>query len=267
MTITTLDGALAGMQVPVPLLKVGVTMAAVGATRGYNPRYASGNPGPATAPSAGVNGTAITGPGTQIARANPGSGLAYAANMDIMSNVPGVLWLIDRLWENSGLSTTLTTSQAITAAALPSRDRNGAALGDGVMGALEWTATGGGGTPTGTLTYTDQAGNASKTATVASVASPPQGTFELLAPQAANGGIRTPTAFQWSATHTSGSFSLVLFRKLLAISCPLANVAGVIDALTGGLPRVFDNSCLEPIWFPSTTTAVNLLGGYQETQG
>jgi hypothetical protein len=267
MTITTQDGIIAGMQVPVSYTKVGIAMAAAGSMRGYNPRYANGNPGPATAPSAGVNGTAVTGPGNQIARANPGTGLAYAANMDMASNVPGYLWLIDRLWENSGLSTTLTTSQAITAAALPSRDRNGAALGDGIMAAVEWSATGGAGTPTVTLTYTDQGGNANKTATLIGVNAPPVGTFEIFTPTAASGGIRAPSAFLQSATRTSGTMHLVLFRKLLAISCPLANVAGVVDALTGGMPRVFDNSCLELIWFPSSTTAVNLLGGYNETQG
>lgn len=267
MAITTLDGALAGMQSPVPILKTGIAMSAVGAMRAYNPRYANGNPGPATAPSAGVNGAAVAGPGSQISRLNPSTGLAYAANMDMAANVPGYLWLIDRLWENSGLSPTLTTAQAIAAAALPARDRNGAALGEGVMAAVEWLTTGGAGVPTVTLTYTDQAGTVGRTATLTGVATPPVGTFEIFSPAAANGGVRAPSSFIQSATRTGGTFSLVLFRKLLAISCPLANVPGVVDVLTGGLPRVFDSSALEFIWFPSATTAVNLIGGYNETQG
>lgn len=267
MAITTLDGAIAGQQVPVPYLKTGIIMAAAGAMRAYNPRYANGNPGPATAPSSGVNGAAVTGPGSQIARQNPSSGFAYVAGMDMANNSAGYLWLIDRLWENSGLSPVLTTSQAITPAALPARDRNGTANGDGIMAAIEWSGTGGAGTPTVTLTYTNQDNTASRTATLAGVTTPPVGTFEIFAPTASNGGIRAPTAFQQSATRTSGTFHLVLFRRLLVIPCPLANVPGVVDELTGFMPRVFDNSCLEPIWFPSNISAVTLFGGYNETHG
>ena len=268
MAITTLDGAIAGMQVPVPYVKAGVTMAATGTLRGYNPRYSSGNPGPAAVPTAGVNGIAVAGPGSQLSRVNPATGFAYAANVDMATSVAGTLWLIDRLWENSGLSSTLTTAQAITPAALPSRDRNGVALGDGVMAAVECSAVGGAGTPLITLTYTDQAGTAGKTATIAAAATAaPAGTFEIFTPTAASGGVRSPTSFIQSATRTSGGFHLVLFRRLLAVACPLASIASTVDVLTGGMPRAFDGSALEFIWFPTATTAVSFLGGYNETQG
>lgn len=45
MSITTLDGAIAGFKAPEPLMKVGITMSAVGAARGYTPWYAAGRPG------------------------------------------------------------------------------------------------------------------------------------------------------------------------------------------------------------------------------
>lgn len=265
--ITSLDGIIAGMQPGRPYLKQGVGMAAVGAMRGYNPRYANGNPGPAVAASSGVNGAAVVGPGSQVLRNNPSTGLAYIAGVDMTSNIAGSLWVIDRMWENSGLSTTLTTLQAIAPVAIPARDNNGAALGEGVYAALEWSAVAGAGAPTGTLTYTSQDGTTLRTATLISAAAAPVGTFEIFTPTAANGGIRAPTAFQWSVTHTSGAFHLVLFRKLLAVSCPLANVAATADAIQARLPQVFDNSCLDMVWFPTATTALNLLGGYAETHG
>ncbi len=267
MAITTLDGAISGAQPSVPYIKSGIAMAAVGALRGYNPRYASGNPGPATAPGAGINGAAVIGPGSQIVRANPGSGNAYLMGLDMAPSQQGMLWLIDRLWDNSGLSVTSITAQAITAAALPARDRTGTTNGVDVMAAIEWLTTGGAGTPTATLTYTDQTGAASKTSTFTGVTAPPVGTFEIFQPGAANGGVRAPTSFIQSATRTSGTMSLVLFRKIAAVPCQLANVGAALNFLTGGAQRIFDNACLEPIWFPSATTAVNLLGGYTETQG
>ena len=267
MAITTLDGAISGAQPNVPYIKTGIAMAAVGAMRAYNPRYASGNPGPATAPAAGVNGTAITGPGTQILRANPGTGNAYVMGLDLAPSAAGMLWLIDRLWENSALSVTSTAAQAITPAALPARDRTGTTNGVDVMAAIEWTATGNAGTPAVTLTYTDQTGATGKTSTFTGIANAPVGTFELFAPGAASGGVRSPTSFIQNATRTSGSMSLVLFRRIAALPCTLANVGAALNFLTGGAQRVFDGACLEPIWFPSSTTAVNLFGGYTETQG
>ena len=78
MAITTLNGAIAGMQSPKPIIKVGITMAAVAAQRGYTPWYVAGNPGAATASSDGVNGAAVTGNSVagQIPRSNPVSGNA-----------------------------------------------------------------------------------------------------------------------------------------------------------------------------------------------
>lgn len=268
MAITTLDGAISGAQPMVPFLKTGVAMAAVGGMRAYNPRYVAGNPGAATAPGAGINGTAVTGPGSQIIRANPATGNAYVMGVDMAASTTGTLWLIDRLWENSGLSPTLTTAQAITPAALPSRDRTGTANGVDVMAAIEWSATGGAGTPTVTLTYTDQTGTTGKTATISpAVTAPPAGTFEIFMPSAANGGIRAPTSLIQSATRTSGTMHLVLFRKLAVVPCPIANVAATVDFLTGCAQRVYNDSCLEYLWFPASTSATVFFGGYTETQG
>lgn len=267
MAITTLDGAISGAQPRVPYTKIGITMAAIGGMRAYNPRYASGNPGPATAPAAGINGAAVSGPGTQLLRANPATGFAYVNGLDFCPTTAGTLWLIDRLWENSALSVTSIAAQAITPAVLPARDRSATTNGVDVMAAIEWLTTGGAGTPGVTLTYTDQTGATGRTATYTGVTTPPVGTFEIFAPAAASGGVRAPTSFIQSTTRTSGTISLVLFRPIMALPCSLANVGAALDFLTGGSQRVYDNASLEPIWFPSSTTATNMLGGYSETQG
>lgn len=272
MAITTLDGAIAGMRAPQPIMKVGVTMAAVAAQRAYTPWYANGNPGASAANAAGVNGDAVTpADGTavqgRILRTNPVSGNAYLARLAVNSTVAGTLWLIDRLWHNSGLTVTSTAAQAITAATLPARSGDGTSNGANVMAAIEWSAAGGAGTPTVTLTYTDQDGNTGATGTFAGVASPPVGTFEIFTLAAGDTGIRAPTSFIQSATRTSGTMHLVLFRVLAQVEVTAANIGNAIDALTSGLPRIYDDSVLQLVWFPIATTATTITGQYIETQG
>lgn len=269
MAITTLDGAIAGMQVPKPLTKVGIATAAVGAMRGYTPWYAAGNPSTATASAIGVNGESVSGNAVagQIPRTNPASGNAHIARFSMTASTAGTMWLIDRLWQNSGLSTTLTTAQAITPASLPARSGDGTANGAQVMAAVEWSATGGAGVPTVTLTYTDQDGNTGATGTFTAVTTPPVGTFEIFTLAAGDTGIRAPTSFIQNATRTSGTMHLVLFRILATVECSVANIGNAIDALTGGMPRLYDGTVPQLLWFPSVTTATNFVGSYVETHG
>ena len=271
MAITTLDGVIAGMKAPVPFIKTGITMAAVAAQRAYTPWYVAGNPGASTATAVGINGEAVTpalgSVGGRLPRTNPGSGNAYLARLSAQNGTLGALWLIDRMWQNSGLSVTSTTAQAITPATLPARSGDGTTNGANVMFGIEWSATGGTGTPTVTLTYTDQDGNTGATGTFTGVASPPVGTFEIFGLAAGDSGVRAPTSFIQSATRTSGTMHLVGFRVLAALEVNQANAAFAIDALTGGMPRIYDDSVLQLLWFPSATTALSLSGTYVETQG
>lgn len=271
MAITTLDGVIAGFKAPEPIIKNGITTAAVSAQRGYTVWYASGNPGASTATTVGINGEAVTpalaSTAGRIRRTNPVSGNAYLGRLAFNASTAGTLWLIDRMWQNSGLVVTSTTAQAITPATIPARDNAGATNGDGVMAAIEWSATGGAGTPTVTLTYTNSAGTTSHTGTFAGVATPPIGTFELFTMQAGDVGVRAPTSFIQSATRTSGTMHLVLFRVLAQVPVIAANIGGAVDALTSGMPRIYDDSVLQLVWFPSATTATNFQGTYIETQG
>lgn len=272
MAITTLDGAIAGMNPPEPYMKVGVTMAAVAAQRAYTPWYAAGNPGASVANAAGINGQAVTPAlGTsvdgRIRRTNPGAGNAYLARLGVQATVAGTLWLIDRVWQNSGLVVTSTGAQAITPAALPSRSGDGTANGANIMAMIEWSAAGGAGVPTVTLSYTDQDGNTGATGTFTGVASPPAGTCEIFTLAAGDTGIRAPTSFIQSATRTSGTMHLVLFRCLAQIECTSANIGNSIDALTSGFPQLFNDTTLQLLWFPTATTATTISGQYIETQG
>jgi hypothetical protein len=268
MAITTLDGVIAGMQIPKPITKVGIATAAVGAMRGYTLWYAAGNPGAATANAAGINGAAVTGNAVvgQIPRTDSGTN-SYLARLSINASTAGVMMLIDRLWHNSALVVTSTAAQAITAAALPARSGDGTSNGAQVMAAVEWSATGGAGVPTVTLTYTDQDGNAGATGTITGVATPPVGTFEIFTLASGDTGVRAPTSFIQSATRTSGTMHLVLFRILAQVEVSAANIGNAIDALTSGMPRTYNGTVPQLVWFPSATTATNFTGTYIETHG
>lgn len=259
----TADTIVAGMQPASQLIKGGIAMAAVGALRGYNPRYVAS--GAAVAPSSGVNGAAVS-LGGQFTRANPTGGLsAYLARFGISASQIGTAWLIDRMWANSGLVVTSTTAQDITPAALPARDSAGTVNGAQVLAAMEWSATGGAGTPTVTLTYTDQDGTAGQSAKLTGVATPPVGTFELFTLAAGDNGVRAPTSFIQSATRTSGTMHLVLFRVLAQVGVTAANLEAAVDAWTGGRPRLYDGTSPEVVWFPSATGATNFAMQYLET--
>jgi hypothetical protein len=268
MAITTLDGVIAGMQAPQPLIKVGTTTPAVGAMRGYTPWYAAGSPGAATANAAGINGAAVSGPvAGQITRTNPGAGNAHLARLALTASQPGTMWLIDRLWNNSGFSATSTTAQAITPAALPSRDGAGGTNGANVLAAIEWSVGSGAGSPNLSLTYTDQDGVTGQVASHAATANVPVGTFEIFTLAAGDTGVRAPTSFIQSATRNSGTMHLVLFRVLAQVEVTAANIGNAIDALTSGMPRIYNDSVPQLVWFPTVTTATNFMGQYVETQG
>jgi hypothetical protein len=271
MAITTLDGVIAGFQTPQTLAKLGITMSAVGPLRAYTPWYANGTPGASTATAIGINGEACTpalgSVGSRIRRTNPVTGNAHLGRLAMQSSAAGTLWLIDRLWQNSGLSTTSTVAQAITPVALPARSADGTANGADVMAAIEWSAAGGAGTPTVTLTYTDQDGNAGMSALMTAVTAPPSGTFEIFSLAAGDTGIRSVQSFIQSATRTSGTMHLVLFRLIAPIECTAPNVGNAIDALTSGMPRIYNDSVLQTLWFPTATAGVNMNGQYIETHG
>lgn len=265
MSIITLDEVIEGMQPLNPIIKVGVTMEAIGLSNSHF--YSAGSPGAAVAPSPGVNGAALTTYAGQIPFTNPVSGNSYLASVVIGASQACTILVCDRLWHNSGLSVTSTSSQGITSPTWPARDRDGTTNGAGLLCGIEWSAAGGSGVPVVTLGYTNQNGTSGRTATITAVTTPLVGTFERFGLQAGDTGIRSIQSYQANATRTSGTFHLVVYRVLAVITLPLANVAGVIDAITGGFPRLYDNTVPFLIQIPSATTATTISGALTVSQG
>jgi len=268
MAITTVDGCIAGMQPPQAIAK-GLTGTVV-AGRHHSLFYLAGLPGAAAIPSPGVGGTNLTTYPGQIPFTNPVSGNTYLARVQAMCTQPGSLWLCDRLWHNSGLSTTITTEQLCTGATqILARDANGSNAGVGVYAAVEVTGATGSGTPTLTVKYNNQVGTQNQVGTniVATVASSIAGTFHVIGLAAGDTGVRLVQSLTLSATWTSGTISVVLFRPIAMLELTAANVPNAIDALTAGFVRLYDNSVPFLVFVPSTTTTSNISGHVIVSQG
>lgn len=270
MAIATLDGALAGMQAPRFISKAATPTMVAG--RPQSLWGLAGSPGPGSFDNtlAGVAlSSSLAMVNGQIPHTDPPAGNAYLARLTGQASQPGTLLLCDRLWHNGGFTITSTGAQAISAPAFPARDNAGSANGDGVLLGLEVSAATGSGTPTITAGYTNQAGVAGRsgTNTIPTVASSAAGAFYPIGLQAGDTGVRSPTSLTLSATWTSGTINLVAYRVLAALPLTLANVANELDALTSGLPRLFNGAVPFLIFVPNTTTASNISGTYIETQG
>lgn len=281
MAIATLDAAVAGARAPVFFSKnVSGTLVA---GRPHSFWTIGGNPGAGAAAAntaGGVVPTAAT--AGALSRGNPAAGEAHLLEFTgFASAQAGTLLLCDRLLHiqgNSGgtaIDETLTTSQTINSTTLPSRcptsaiDDTPSTNGHGVQMGVEVVTATGAGTPTLTLGYTNSGGTASRTATNidATVASSIAGTFYRIGLQAGDVGCRSIQTYQQSATWTSGQLNLVLYRVIKAIPCPLANVPTMVDWISGGGPRIYDDSCLFFIFVPNTTTTTMIGGTVVETHG
>jgi hypothetical protein len=270
MSITSLDGALAGMQWVRQFGKAATPTLVAGKPQSL--WALGGNPGAGSyngtlagvaldSSSAQVNG--------QLNFVNPVSGNTYLARLQAQATVAGTLVLCDRLWHNGGFTITSNTAQTVNSASFPARDNNGASDGEGVLLGLEISAAAGAAAPTITVGYTNSANVASRSAVnyFPTANSPVAGSFFPIGLQAGDIGVRSVQTLQLSASWVSGTMNLVAYRPLAYLELTAANVPNAIDAITSGFPRLFDGSVPFFLFIPSTTTASNIQGSVVWTQG
>jgi hypothetical protein len=271
MPITSLDQAIAGFRAARPIAKAQSGATVIG--RPQSLWGLAGSPG-AGAYDNTLNGVVLSGSGGNIAGQIPhtdptGGQFAYLARLQISSSLPGSTWLCDRLWHNGGIAIASTSVQSIVSPTWPARDVAGSTNGDGVVLGLEVSAATGAGTPTITVSYTNQAGVAGRTGTniIATTASASAGAFYPIGLQSGDTGVRSVQSIQLSATWTSGTINLVAYRVLATLESPIASVGTAIDPLTGGMPRLFDGVIPWIFFVPNAASAVALQGTIVETWG
>jgi hypothetical protein len=237
----------------------------------------AGSPG-AGAFNATLNGVVLDSTSALVAGQIPhydSASNSYIATFEACATQSGRLLVLDRLWHNGGFTITSTGAQSITSPTWPSRcptsgtDDTPATTGHGIMLAVEVSAATGAGTPTITISYTNQAGTAGRTATniIATVASSAIGATYFIGLAAGDTGVRSVQSLTLSATWTSGTINLVAYRLLSALNLAGAFIPNAVDAITGGLPRVYNGTVPWLVFVPNTTTATNVQGSYTETHG
>ncbi len=181
----------------------------------------------------------------------------YLAAAQLAASQPGSLILYDRLLHNAGLSTNLSSAQSLSLPAL-SRETSGA----GVELWLQVYAAGGATAASVSLSYTNQDGQAGRSASVASRSWANAGELVPVVLQAGDSGVRSVQSVSFAtATGSAGSVGVVLQRRLAMLPLPLANVAQTADALTLALPALAATAHLSLVWLASGSGAATLYGG------
>lgn len=243
MAITTMAGVRSGLTQPIFIQKNNTT----GTGTAWRSYWASAGYPAAGAYDTTLNGVALSSTAGGIPFTNPASGNTYFAGFkgfpQIYANQPvGYVMLADRLWHNGGYTITSTSAQNSTTPTWPARDVSGSTDGVGVFLALEVSANTGAGTPTVTVSYTNSSGTAGRTGTnfnLTAATSQASSTF-IIGLQAGDVGVRSVQSLTLSATWTSGTINLVAFRPIAYIPVQAYSE----DAITSGLPRIYDSSTL-----------------------
>jgi len=95
----------------------------------------------------------------------------------------------------------------------------------------------------------------------------PVGTFIPIQLAAGDTGVRSIQTWQLSATMTSGAYHLVAYRVIARVEGAVANLGQAVDALTGGMPRLYDNTVPFLLYLPTSTTAAAIYGQMIESHG
>jgi hypothetical protein len=226
----------------------------------------SGAPGAWSPGTPGINGRNTDGTTAAdlgcISAGTPSIGVNYVRDMNMTASQAGTFVLADVVWVNTGLVVTTTTAQAITQPTLPLRDNLGTSNGFGVgAGILVTTATTNAAAITNmTLSYTNSAGVAGRTATITSFpATAVIGTFVPFQLAQGDIGVRSIQSITLGTTLTAGAISLIAFNFLATVPVTVANIGSI--AFQRKLDLKLNNGhCLLPFWLASNTTATNLTG-------
>lgn len=257
MALTNVNDLIAGFQAPRRIEKaVTGTMVAGRSISTW---------GLAGIPSAGafdttLNGVNLVAPvAGQLPFDNAASGDARVSRIVAISATGGRLELCDRIWHNGGLTITQTTPFTITSPTFPARDRNGSSNGVDYQVGVEISATVGAGTPTLTVGYTNSDGTTGRSATniFATAASSVATTFHKIGYQSGDVGVRAIESYQRSASRTSGTENLVVYRSVVSLAV-LAGIPTEIDVLTGGLALMHPNSVPFLLFTPTVGTSTNI---------
>lgn len=236
----------------VAFMKTGTGADAVGYW--YSTAKDAGFPGAWSPGAPGVNGRVTDGTTAAdngcIPIKNPAVGSNFLTGLELSASVAHTHLFYDILWVNTGLVVTTTTAQAIAMPALPPRDINGTTSGEGCMIGMLFTAasTNAAVISNSTVTYTNSAGIAGRTATLAAIAgsqipaTPVIGTVIWFNLQVGDKGVQAITAVTLNTSLVTGSISMMIARDLAQMGNPIVNVSATKVIKDPGI-RLYNGTC------------------------
>jgi len=137
------------------------------------------------------------------------------------------------------------------------------------MCAIEYSTAGNATSITNTtLNYTNQDGTAGRTGTIATTPLSPRDTvfipFEL---QAGDTGIQSIQGITLGTSYGTAVIHLVQYRVLARLQIQERGKGNRIDLISGGFPRLYDNTVPFLVWIPTVTNGITLQGEITVTQG
>jgi hypothetical protein len=275
MSITTINGLLSGMRLPVPYIKVLANTPVIGTM--YSMWLQAGNPGAGTAISnigpSGFYYTCLSSqvPG-QLRYINSSSDTNYLARFAGVAGTTGSIILADRIWADS-LCWADTGKFPVYSGQFP-RSAGlgyGDSSGTGVQLALEVYSTMAGGAGVAhKVTYFDSTGTAdTATLTMNLPTSAVAGTFIPFYQGAGHSGFRSVSFWHniSNPIYTGGTYGLVAYRPIAQIQVIAPGVTDWIDAITSGFPLTFQNTVPMLIWVAGTATAPIIQGQFLQAHG
>lgn len=243
--------------------KVGSAPEAAGIWHSHH--ASTGTPGAWSPGTPGVGGRATDGTTTAddgvLKLPTAGAGLSlYLTQLQSVATVACQVVIMDYLWVNTGLSPTTTTAQTVTSVAFPARDIDSTSSGNGVgLAILVTTATtNAGAITTITASYTDNHGNAGRTATISSFpATAVAGTLIPFQLAAGDEGVSAVASITLGTTLGGGAISLVAYRPIAVSPNPVAQISSV-NALSPEGVKIEQTAALIPVQYATATTATTL---------
>jgi hypothetical protein len=264
MAITTLDDIIAGVKPAQFFAKSASNTTAAGRT--YSFWGTAGIPGAGTYDSV-ASGTVLSSSAGLLAgqipyyNATPGKQMHLVRAVGLGNN-SGIMLICDRLWQGGGISLTSTSPQTINSVTWPTRDANGTSNGEGVLIGLEIVSSTSTNSPTLTLNYTNSEGVTNRTGVnqLATSSTVLAGHFYTFTLQAGDKGVQSIQSLTLSTTWTSGGANLVAYRILAVLEQPSSNLGVAVDALTGGLPKLYDGTVPYIMYVSAGSSAFRVYG-------
>jgi hypothetical protein len=190
-------------------------------------------------------------------RLTNGSIKLYLGQLALSSSVVGNLIIYDRLWHCSGMGYAAGTYTVTTPGALPAR------ITDSGIGCELWVeqfVVAGAASGTLTANYQNTTPAAKQGVIAAVVSAPVVGQMQPVPLAVGDLGISQLTSVVTSATWTSGSFGMVILKRIATIGFVAPTVPAILDWAQLGLPSIPNDACIGIMFQGAATTAPVVTG-------